>query len=102
MTTGITRVDRFERRTSGHWPCWRSCSWQYAWPILQPDISPFWRHACAVVDILIWVVFVAEFIARLVLAERRPVRRQARSDVLMVALRCFDRCGCSGSWCCFG
>jgi voltage-gated potassium channel len=88
MTTGITRVDRFERRTE--WPLAILALIflaAYAWPILQPDISPFWRHACTVVDILIWVVFVAEFIARLVLAERRVqyVTRHV-PDVLMVAL----------------
>jgi voltage-gated potassium channel len=26
----------------------------YAWPILQPDISPAWKHVCTVIDILIW------------------------------------------------
>ena len=88
MTTGTTRVDRFERRTE--WPLAILALIflaAYAWPILQPDISPFWRHACTVVDILIWVVFVAEFIARLVLAERRVqyVTRHV-PDVLMVAL----------------
>jgi voltage-gated potassium channel len=81
-------VDRFERRTE--WPLAILALIflaAYAWPILQPDISPFWRHACTVIDILIWVVFVAEFIARLVLAERR-VHYAARHipDVLMVAL----------------
>jgi voltage-gated potassium channel len=81
-------VDRFERRTE--WPLAILALIflaAYAWPILQPDISPIWRHACTVIDILIWVVFVAEFIARLVLAERR-VQYAGRHipDVLMVAI----------------
>jgi voltage-gated potassium channel len=81
-------VDRFERRTE--WPLAILALVflaAYAWPILQPDISPFWRHACTVVDYVIWVVFVVEFVARVVLAERRG-RYVARHvpDVLMVAL----------------
>jgi voltage-gated potassium channel len=88
MTTGTSRVDRFERRTE--WPlAFLALIFlaAYAWPILQPDISPFWKHVCTVIDILVWVVFVAEFIARLVLAERR-VQYAGRHvpDVLMVAL----------------
>jgi voltage-gated potassium channel len=88
MTTGTTRVDRFERRTE--WPlAFLALVFlaAYAWPILQPDISPFWRHLCRVTDYAIWAAFVAEFIARLVLAERRgqyAVRHIP--DVLMVAL----------------
>jgi voltage-gated potassium channel len=59
----------------------------YAWPILQPGISSSWRHVCTVADLVIWVVFVIEFITRLVLADRRghyAVRHVP--DVLMVAL----------------
>jgi voltage-gated potassium channel len=88
MTTGTSRVDRFERRTE--WPLAVLALVflaAYAWPILQPDISPAWKHVCTVIDILIWVVFVVEFVARVVLAERR-VQYAARHvpDVLMVAL----------------
>ena len=59
----------------------------YAWPILQPGISSSWRHICTVTDVRIWVVFVVEFITRLVLTDRRgqyAVRHLP--DVLMVAL----------------
>jgi hypothetical protein len=88
MTTGTSRVDRFERRTE--WPLAVLALVflaAYAWPILQPDISPAWKHVCTVIDILIWVVFVVEFVARVVLSERR-VQYAARHvpDVLMVAL----------------
>ena len=88
MTTGTSRAERFERRTE--WPLAVLALVflaAYAWPILQPDISPAWKHVCTVIDILIWVVFVVEFVARLVLAERR-VQYVARCvpDVLMVAL----------------
>jgi voltage-gated potassium channel len=81
-------VDRFERRTE--WPLAVLALIflaAYAWPILQPDISSFWRHVCTVINLVIWLVFVVEFIARLVLAERRG-QYAARhiADVLMVAL----------------
>jgi len=72
MTTGTSRAERFERRTE--WPLAVLALVflaAYAWPILQPDISPSWKHVCTVIDILIWVVFVVEFVARVVLAERR-------------------------------
>lgn len=81
-------MDRFERRAESPLaflaPIFLAA---YAWPILQPDISAFWRHACTVIDILIWVVFVAEFIARVLLTERRG-KYVARHipDVLMVTL----------------
>jgi voltage-gated potassium channel len=81
-------VDRFERRTE--WPLTILALVflaAYAWPILRPDISPSWKHVCTVTDYLIWAVFVAEFIARVVLAESRGhyVARHV-PDVLMFAL----------------
>ena len=81
-------MDRFERRTE--WPLAVLALVflvAYAWPILQPGISSSWRHACTVTDYVIWVVFVVEFITRLVLTDRRgqyAVRHVP--DVLMVAL----------------
>jgi voltage-gated potassium channel len=83
-----TRVGRFERPTE--WPLAILALIflaVYAWPILLPDISPFWRHVCTLSNLVIWMAFVAEFIARLVLAEQRG-RYAARHipDVLMVAL----------------
>jgi voltage-gated potassium channel len=88
MTTADSRVGRFERRTE--WPLAGLALVflvAYAWPILQPDLSPFWRHVCKATDYAIWVVFVVEFIARVALAERR-VHYAVRHipDVLMVAL----------------
>jgi voltage-gated potassium channel len=81
-------VDRFERRTE--WPLAVLAFVflvAYAWPILQPGMSASWRHITKVTDYLIWVVFVLEFITRLVLADRRgdyAVRHVP--DLLMVAL----------------
>jgi voltage-gated potassium channel len=88
ISAASSRVDRFERRTE--WPLAILALIflaVYAWPILQPDISPFWRHVCTLINLAIWIAFVAEFMARLVLAEQRG-RYAARHipDVLMVAL----------------
>jgi voltage-gated potassium channel len=88
MTTGSRRVEGFEKRTE--WPLAVLAllfMLAYAWPILDPSLSPVWRHICLVTDYLIWAVFVVEFIVRLVLAEGRgdyAVRHIP--DLLMVAL----------------
>jgi voltage-gated potassium channel len=88
MTTGVSRVDRFERRTE--WPLAVLALVflvAYASPILHQGMSPSWRHVCEVIDYVIWAVFVVEFITRLVLSDRRgdyAVRHIP--DLLMVAL----------------
>ena len=83
-----SRVDRFERRTELPLAVLALAFLiAYAWPILHPGMSSSWRHVCTVTDYVIWVVFVVEFITRLVLADRRgqyAVRHVP--DVLMVAL----------------
>jgi voltage-gated potassium channel len=88
MTTGDTRLARFERRTE--WPLAvlaLAFLVAYAWPILEPDLSSPWRHVCAVTDYLIWAVFAVEFIARLTLADRRgDYAFRHIPDLLMVAL----------------
>lgn len=81
-------VARFERRSE--WPMavlavlFLVC---YAWPILQPSLTPSVRRACAVIDYVIWLAFAVEFVWRVALA-----RSRARyiawhiPDVLMIAL----------------
>lgn len=88
MTTAVSRVDRFERRTELPLAALAILFLAaYAWPILHPEISPFWRHVCTVTDYLVWLIFVVEFLARIMLAERRAhyVAKHV-PDVLMVAL----------------
>jgi voltage-gated potassium channel len=59
----------------------------YAWPILQPDLGAFWRHACAVVNYTTWGLFAAEFVCRLILApDRARYACRNAADVLMIAL----------------
>jgi voltage-gated potassium channel len=43
----------------------------YAWPILDPHLPPAAKHACDAVNVAVWIVFVVDYVARLVLARRR-------------------------------
>jgi voltage-gated potassium channel len=43
----------------------------YAWNVLRPDLPGWVRTALAVVTVATWPVFLADFVARLALAERR-------------------------------
>ena len=59
----------------------------YAWPILEPGLTPGWRRVCDLTNYLIWGVFAVEFLTRLVLADRRgDYAGRHIPDVLMVAL----------------
>ena len=67
-----TRLARWEKRTE--W--WLAAAAMvflvaYAWPILQPDLDERWRDACSAVAWAVWVVYAADYLARLVIAERR-------------------------------
>lgn len=59
----------------------------YAWPILEPGLSPDWKDVCRAVIYLTWVAFVLDYIARLFLAEHRAqfVGRHI-VDLLVIAL----------------
>lgn len=43
----------------------------YAWPILQPELPSPVARACTVVNIGVWVVFVIDYVVRLVIARHR-------------------------------
>src|SRR6266540_4895190 len=43
----------------------------YAWPILDPTLPDAARRTCSWVGHGIWAVFVADYLLRLVMAERR-------------------------------
>jgi voltage-gated potassium channel len=43
----------------------------YAWPILDPAMNAHARRACEIGDLLIWVLFGAEYLIRLSLARRK-------------------------------
>jgi voltage-gated potassium channel len=79
----------------------------YAWPILDPNMHPGWRHACEAGDLVIWALFCIEYLIRLNLARQKhwfvrshwfdlavlvlPVLRPLRALRLLNALRVINR-----------
>jgi voltage-gated potassium channel len=79
----------------------------YAWPILQPDISPGWKSLCDWVIAVTWALFVLDYVMRLVLSAQRwsffwrhlpylamvalPVLRPLQLLRLVVLLRVLNR-----------
>src|SRR3954464_8044900 len=79
----------------------------YAWPILDPAMNPHWRRVCEAGDLVIWGLFFAEYLVRVVLARDRrrfvrthwfdlsvlilPVLRPLRALRLLNALRVLNR-----------
>ncbi len=43
----------------------------YAWPILDPQLPTVTKHACAALNLAIWLVFAIEYLVRLFIAKRR-------------------------------
>ncbi|MBB5866756.1 voltage-gated potassium channel [Allocatelliglobosispora scoriae] len=59
----------------------------YAWPILDPEISRTARSLCTVASGLIWAVFIADFLIRFALSDRRRLfLRHNWLDLVLVAL----------------
>lgn len=72
-TTGRARVESWERRSE--WPLAVLAAVflvAYAWPIVDPRLSPTWRTATHVADLVVWAIFAVEYGIRLVLAADRP------------------------------
>jgi voltage-gated potassium channel len=79
----------------------------YAWPILDPAMEPHWRRVCETGDLVIWVLFCAEYLVRLALARDKrgfvrthwfdlsvlilPMLRPLRALRLLNALRVLSR-----------
>lgn len=82
------RVQRWEAR--GEWPLAFAAILflvAYAWPILDPHIAAPWRLVCKVTDYSVWVLFVLDYLARLMLADRRGVYwRRHLLDLAVIAL----------------
>lgn len=59
----------------------------YAWPILDTGLTAGLRQLCAVTNLVVWVVFALDYLARVLLAEDRP-RYIGRHvvDLAMIAL----------------
>jgi voltage-gated potassium channel len=43
----------------------------YAWPILDPDLDPRLRALCATTVAVVWVMFITDYLVRLVLADQK-------------------------------
>ena len=81
----------------------------YAWPILNPGLTAGWRTTVADVSVTIWILFVVDYLARLLLAANRkeyvrrnwfdlvvilvPMARPLRSVRGLMALRVVARGG---------
>jgi len=79
----------------------------YAWPILDPALTPPLRRGCEIADLVIWALFGLEYLARLGLARRKrgflrthwfdltvlvlPFLRPLRALRLLNALRVINR-----------
>jgi voltage-gated potassium channel len=44
----------------------------YAWPVLDTGMSTAWRDACELADVVIWSLFLIEYLIRFSLAKHRP------------------------------
>lgn len=68
-------MDRLQRwETRSEWPLAATAFIfliTYAWPILQPHLSPGAKSACHIVDYVSWSVFVIDYLARLRLTTNR-------------------------------
>lgn len=59
----------------------------YAWPVLDPGLDPDWRTSLTVLSWTVWVVFAADFVIRLLLAdERLSYALNHWYDVALIAL----------------
>jgi voltage-gated potassium channel len=79
----------------------------YAWPILDPGMSPHWHRMCETADLVIWGLFFFEYLVRLSLARGKrtfvrthwfdlavlilPMLRPLRALRLLNALRVINR-----------
>ncbi|MGO4340685.1 potassium channel family protein [Pedococcus sp. 2YAF34] len=82
------QVERWEQRSSG--PLLLAAVLflaAYAWPILQPDLSPTAARTCTAASWVVWGIFGIDLLARLSLAERRwHFLRRNWLDVLTLAV----------------
>ena len=59
----------------------------FAWPILEPHLTHGWKRVCAIVQLVAWVVFLIDYLARLWAArDRKRYFTKHLLDLLIVAL----------------
>lgn len=79
MSTGGDAADRYGPRVAGwerhtEWPLAALAAaflLGYALPILRPHLGHAARVACNAIDLCVWVVFIADYVIRLVIARHR-------------------------------
>lgn len=83
----------------------------YAWPILDPSMEVHLRRTCEIADLVIWILFGIDFLARFSLARRKrsflrthwfdltvlllPFLRPLRALRLINALRVINNAPCT-------
>lgn len=88
MLPTVSRVTRWEQRTE--WPLAVAAVAflvAFAWPVLDPGLSPRLHTACTLVDRVTWALFAVDILVRLAITDQR--RRYAVHhllDLLVVAL----------------
>lgn len=79
----------------------------FAWPIIDPNLRHSWREICALVDTVIWFIFLFDYLFRLLITPKRwiyvkrnlvdllilvlPIFRPLRLIRLVYLLRLFNR-----------
>lgn len=63
----------------------------YAWPILQPGLSPAWRTVCTWTSWITWGIFALDYLVRLVRAENRWAYFKSNLFVLATVVLPFFR-----------
>jgi voltage-gated potassium channel len=70
--TPSERVDRWERRTAGLLTFLAVLFIVvYAVPILRPELTTEWRRVCETANLVIWALFIADYLVRLALSPTR-------------------------------
>jgi voltage-gated potassium channel len=81
------RLDRWERRTAGLLTVLAVLFIVvYAAPILRPELDAGWRRACEITNLVIWGLFVVDYLVRLALSHARWAFVRAHVFDLVVLL----------------
>lgn len=59
----------------------------YAWPIIDPEMSPDWVTTCDAVQNIIWAIFIVDFVGRFVVAPKKwPFIKRNFVELIAIAL----------------
>lgn len=86
-STPNERLDHWERRTAGVLTALAIMFIVvYAAPILRPELNAEWRRACEIANLMIWGLFVVDYLVRLTLSRARWAFVRAHMFDLVVLL----------------